>query len=183
PPSRFFHEFTNSYLTTRDAGDELVPRLATELPSVEAGTWRVFDDGRMDVTWRLRADVKWHDGRELTSEDLRFGWEAARDPVTQLKPQGISGLIDGVDTPDPYTVVFHWRRTSYQGGEMGEPQFDPLPRHVLEEALLASKENFPNHPYFSTPDQFVGSGPYRPANWEKGAEITLTAFDGCFVRR
>src|SRR5947208_288957 len=78
PPSRFFHEFTNSYLTTRDADDELVPRLATELPSVEAGTWRVLDDGRMDVTWRLRTDVKWHDGHGLTCEDLRFGRAAAR---------------------------------------------------------------------------------------------------------
>src|SRR2546423_575416 len=82
------------------------------------------------------------------------------------KPQtGIGGLIDGADTPDPHTIVFHWRRTSYQGGEMGESQMEVLPRHVLEAALLADKENFSNNPYFVVPESFVGSGPYRPMSW------------------
>jgi peptide/nickel transport system substrate-binding protein len=183
PPSRFFHEFTNAYLTTRDANDEVRPWLAESLPSQDDGTWKVADDGRMEVIWRLRRGVMWHDGHELTAEDVKFGWEAERDPITQLKPQGIAGLVDAVDTPDPYTVVFHWRRTSYQGGELGESQFDVLPRRVLEEALLAGKDSLPNHPYFSTPEQFVGSGPYRPVSWDRGAAITLQAFDQYFLGR
>src|SRR5207249_5460433 len=183
PPSRYFHEFTNAYLTTRDVSDDVRPWLAASLPSVDDGTWRVADDGRMDVTWTLRSGVKWHDGQELTSDDVKFGWEAARDPATQIKPQGIASLIEGIDTPDPHTVVFHWRRTSYQGGELGETQLDVLPRHVLGEALLTNKEDFPNHPYFGTPERFVGSGPYRPVSWERGAEITVEAFDGYFLGR
>jgi peptide/nickel transport system substrate-binding protein len=183
PPSRFFHEFTNAYLSTRDPNDEVQPWLVDKLPSLDDGTWVVSADGRMDVTWKLRTGVKWHDGRELTSEDVKFGWEAARDPITQLKPTGVAILIDGVDMPDPYTAVFHWRRTSYQGGEMGESQMEVLPRHVLEAALLADKEGFSNNSYFTTPEEFVGSGPYRPVRWEKGAEVTLEAFDQYFLGR
>ena len=183
PPSRFFHEFTNAYLTTRDANDDVQPWLVTKLPSLDDGTWAVADDGRMDVTWKLRSGVKWHDGRELTADDVKFGWEAARDPITQLKPTGVATLIEGIDTPDPYTAVFHWKRTSYQGGEIGESQMEVLPRHALDTALQADKENFPNNPYFTTPEQFVGSGPYRPLRWEKGAEITLEAFDAYFLGR
>src|SRR5206468_3466027 len=67
--------------------------------------------------------------------------------------------------------------------EMGEPQLDPLPRHVLEEALTSSKENFSNHPYFATPEQFVGSGPFVPIAWERGSEVRLVAFDQYFLGR
>src|SRR5689334_4966963 len=34
-PSRYFHEFVNAYLTTRDTTNELVPWLATELPTLD----------------------------------------------------------------------------------------------------------------------------------------------------
>jgi hypothetical protein len=58
-PSAHMHEFANAYLNSRDHNDEIVPHLAVELPSVDRGSWRVLDDGRMEVTWR----------------DVRFGWE------------------------------------------------------------------------------------------------------------
>ena len=79
PPSRYFHEFVNAYLTYRDQNDDVRPWIAADLPSVAAGTWRVLDDGRMEMTWKLRQGVKWHDGQELTSADVKFSWEAARD--------------------------------------------------------------------------------------------------------
>jgi peptide/nickel transport system substrate-binding protein len=182
-PSRYFHEFVNAYVTTRDRNDDVRPWLAVDVPSVEGGTWRVADDGSMAVTWKLRPGVKWHDGRSLTSDDVKFSWEAARDPATQLRPQGVAGLIDAVDTPDPSTVVFHWRRTSYHGGELSEHQMDLLPRHALEEPLLTDKDNFSNHPYFAVPERFVGTGPYRPVSWERGSHLTVEAFDGYFLGR
>src|SRR3954468_8512000 len=38
------------------------PRVLQDLPSIERGTWKVFDDGTMTTTWRLRPGVTWQDG-------------------------------------------------------------------------------------------------------------------------
>lgn len=182
-PSRYFHEFVNAYLTTRDLTNELAPWLAEELPSLDRGTWTVRDDGGMEVTWKLRRGVLWHDGTEMTSSDVKFGWEAARDPITQISTRGISRHVERVDTPDRYTAVFRWKQSNQLGNEAGEDQFEVLPRHLLESALLASKEDFQNQPFFTSPEAFVGLGPYRPTLWERGSHITVEAFDRYFLGR
>src|SRR5437867_1509273 len=46
------------------------PELASEQISVERGTWRVNADGSMDTIWKIRPNVKWHDGTPFTSDDL-----------------------------------------------------------------------------------------------------------------
>lgn len=53
-PTRYFKEFPNAYLTTLDQQDEPVAWIATALPTLDDGTLRVLDDGRMEVTWKLR---------------------------------------------------------------------------------------------------------------------------------
>src|SRR5436309_15387618 len=55
------------------------PQLAVELPSVERGTWRVNADGSMETVWKLRPNVKWHDGTPLTSADLVFWFAVLKD--------------------------------------------------------------------------------------------------------
>jgi peptide/nickel transport system substrate-binding protein len=181
--SRYFHEFVNAYLTTRDPTNELVPWLAAELPKLDNGMLKLLEDGGMEVTWKLRPGVLWHDGVEVTSSDVLFGWEAARDPITQIAPRGISRSVESVATPDRYTAVFRWRQTSQYANEAGEEQFELLPRHILEDDLLASKEDFSHQPFFSSPEAFVGLGPYRPVSWERGSHITLEAFDRYFLGR
>jgi len=179
-PSRYFKEFPNAYLTTYDAQDEPVPWLATQLPSLDDGTWKVLDDGRMEVTWKLRQGVHWHDGSELTSDDLKFSWEIERDPTTQVAPSGIARFVQSVETPDPYTAVFTWAQPSALGAQAGVREFDVVPRHVLGGTDPAS---LVNHPYFTDPTAFVGSGPFRPTAWEHGSSLTLTAFDDYFLGR
>src|SRR2546426_8564696 len=58
-----------SYL---DDDNVLRPWLVEEIPSVENGLWKVFSDGRMETTWRLKQGITWHDGVPLTPDDLRF---------------------------------------------------------------------------------------------------------------
>ncbi len=62
--------FIHEHLTHLDTNDADVPRLAAELPAVDRGTWRANPDGTMDVTWKLRSNVTWHDGAPFTSADL-----------------------------------------------------------------------------------------------------------------
>ena len=182
-PSRYFHEFVNAYVTTRDHDDEVAPHLAAALPSLDDGTWKLLPDGGMEVTWKLRPGVKWQDGKDLTSDDVRFSWEVASDPLTLVGAPTIARFVDRVDTPNAQTFVMHWKETNQLGGELGERQFDVFPRHVLEESYRADPAGFSNHPYLTNPDAFVGSGAYRPLEWERESYVVVEAWDGYFLGR
>lgn len=182
-PSRYMHEFVNGYVTVRDGDDEVAPHLVAALPSLDAGTWKVQDDGRMEVTWKLRPGVIWHDGAPLTSDDVKFSWEVLSEPNALVGASTIARYVDRVDTPDPLTFVMSWKETQGFGGELGERQFDVLPRHILESAFRADPSSIPNHPHLTTPDVFIGSGAYRPVAWEKGSHVTVEAFDRYFLGR
>ena len=60
-----------------DPKGDFLPRLATEIPSVENGG--VSADG---LSWRikLRGDVTWHDGKPFTAEDVKFTLDLLRNP-------------------------------------------------------------------------------------------------------
>jgi peptide/nickel transport system substrate-binding protein len=64
---------------SRDADGNLMPMLATEITDRENGG--LARDG-MSVTWKLKANVRWHDGRPFTADDLLFAWAYAADPAT-----------------------------------------------------------------------------------------------------
>jgi peptide/nickel transport system substrate-binding protein len=179
-PTRYFKEFPNAYLTTLDQQDEPAAWLATAVPSLDDGTWRVLDDGRMEVTWKLRPGIRWQDGVELTADDLQFSWEVAKDPSSGIAPNGTARLVQAVTVLDPYTAVFTWTEPSSLGALAGAREFDVLPRHLLEDA---DRAKLVDNPYFYDPAVFVGSGPYRPLSWERGSSATLEAFDGYFLGR
>src|SRR5581483_6945492 len=53
----------NAGLVLRDQHDEPHPYLAAEWPALGTDTWRVFPDGRMETTFRLRPNLTWQDGQ------------------------------------------------------------------------------------------------------------------------
>src|SRR4029434_9197417 len=48
-----------------DEGDHL-PQLTEAIPTLENGLWKVFPDGRMETTWKIKQGAAWHDGTPLT---------------------------------------------------------------------------------------------------------------------
>src|SRR5205807_5654198 len=68
--------FVTDNLVIQNDRDVVVARLAQGLPSVEKGTWRVNPDGTMDVIWKIRPNVRWHDGTPFTVDDLMFTFTA-----------------------------------------------------------------------------------------------------------
>src|SRR5207248_2754001 len=67
---------------------ELLPMLAAEIPSLDKGTWTLNADGTMDTIWKLRPDVKWHDGAAFTSADLLFSFTVTKDAEIPRSLQG-----------------------------------------------------------------------------------------------
>jgi peptide/nickel transport system substrate-binding protein len=150
-------------LTTTDEKMNVVPLLATEVPTLENGGVVLRPDGGMDVTWRLRPDVKWHDGTAFTSADVKFTVEAINS--RSYHPESADGFdrIAAVDTPDPTTAIVHYR-------EVYAPyatQFirGTLPKHVLEERDIDRAQDYNRNP--------LGTGPYRVVEWKSGEHIML----------
>ncbi len=150
-------------LVTTDEKMQVVPLLASEVPSLENGGVVLRADGGMDVTWKLRPGVKWHDGVPFTSADVKFTVDAINSP--NYNPESTDGFdrIDSVDTPDSLTAVVHYREV-YAPYEI---QFvrGALPKHLLEGKDIDGATEYNRNP--------LGTGPYKVTEWKTGEYILL----------
>ena len=152
-------------LTVWNEKMETVPVLAETIPSPENGLVEVRPDGRMDVTWKLRKGVHWHDGAPLTSADLRFTVEAINDPA--YNPESTDGFdrIESVEILDEHTAVVHYR-------EVYAPYQDQFWRGCLPRHILEGKDLNAYPPYDRSP---VGTGPYKVKEWRTSEYLLLEA--------
>ena len=65
-------------------GAELIPNLATEIPTVENGG--ISEDG-LTYTFKLRDDAKWHDGEPFTAADVVIGSNVRWGVMFKLVPE------------------------------------------------------------------------------------------------
>jgi peptide/nickel transport system substrate-binding protein len=161
-----------------DPSAVLQPLLAEDIPSLANGQWKLFPDGRMETTWKLRANVFWHDGTPFTSDDVVFTAQLAQDrELPQFRNAIIQQFVETVEATDPHTVVVKWKSPYYQG----DRPFDaPLPAHILRERS-ASKADFVNLPFWR--EEFVGTGAFKVRAFDPGNLVILEAFDGYFQGR
>ena len=150
-------------LVTADDKMNAVPVLAAEIPTLDNGGVTLRADGGMDVTWKLRPGVKWHDGVPHTSADVKFTVDAINKG--DWKPESTDGFdrISSVDTPDSLTAVVHYKEV-YAPYEM---QFfrGTLPKHLLEGRDIDKASDYNRAP--------LGTGPYRIAEWKTGEYVLL----------
>ena len=154
-------------LVTTDEKMNVVPLLASEIPTIENGGVKITKAG-MDVTWKLRPGVKWHDGVAHTSADVKFTVDAINKG--DWKPESTDGFdrISSVTTPDSLTAVLHYK-------EVYAPytlQFfrGTLPKHLLDGRPIDAATDYNRAP--------LGTGPYRVAEWKTGEYIALEAAPG-----
>jgi ABC-type transport system substrate-binding protein len=165
-------------LARRDDKGQLHAALATDIPSVERGTWRVLPDGGMEMTWKLRPNVTWQDGAPLTSADVAFAFGVRKDSEAARSGNGPGHVeqIQSVETPDPQTAVVRWSSAYYDGAESSA--LEPLPKHLLDgldRAALASSPLLQK--------DAIGAGPYKLVEWERGSRMTFARFDNYFRGR
>ena len=150
-------------LVTSDEQMHVVPVLATEIPTVANGGVKMRADGGMDVTWKLRPGVKWHDGVPHTSADVKFTVDAMLKG--DWKPESTDGFdrIASVDTPDALTAIVHYKEV-YAPYQM---QFarGTLPKHVLDGRDIDKANDYNRSP--------LGTGPYRIVEWKTGEHVLL----------
>jgi peptide/nickel transport system substrate-binding protein len=161
-------------LTVQDENSIYRPQLVTEKPSIENNTWRVNATGGMEMVWKLKPGVKWHDGAPFSADDMLFTFEVRQDPA--LPRSGTGGgrpdLMLSASAPDPLTFVVQWSEVYVRADEASG--LEPLPRHILEEPYRRNKESVVTSRYFTT--EFVGLGAYKLERWEPGSHMEFVRF-------
>ncbi|MBN2148767.1 MAG: peptide ABC transporter substrate-binding protein [Anaerolineales bacterium] len=160
-------------LTDLNPNGEVITELAAELPSTENGSVVIDEENwTMDVTWKLRQDVKWQDGQPVTADDLVFTYEAIVNPETGGWIPGVD-YIDSVEKVDQYTVVVHYN-SIYPGYllQFGGEQVVLWPAHYCnaEEGFIA----------WDCARQPLSNGPYILEEWTVGDHMNFVRNPGYY---
>lgn len=147
----------------------------TELRPGLAESYEISDDG-MVFTFKLRSGVKFHNGREMTAEDVKYSLDRVTDPKTQSPGAGFFGSIkgydavsagtaenlEGVTVVDPLTVKIELSRPDATFLHVMGLNFASI---VPKEAVDASGADFGKKP--------VGTGAFKLAEWTLGQRLVF----------
>jgi glutathione transport system substrate-binding protein len=132
---------------------KLKPQLAT--------SWEASRDARV-FTFRLRHDVKFHDGTPLNAEAVKINFDRVRDPAHKLRRYSLYEMIGAIDVVDEYTVRFTLRKPF---GAMLYNFAHPAGRIISPAAIKKGEAYIARNP--------VGTGPFKFVSWAPGREIIV----------
>jgi peptide/nickel transport system substrate-binding protein len=128
-----------------------------------AESW-TFSDDYLAYSFKLHKGVKFHDGSEFTSADVKASWDRIINP-----PEGVVSIrrsnypmIKSVEAPDSHTVVFRLHHPS--------PSFLASIAHPAN-FILAKKYLDQDQQYFKT--HAVGTGPFKLKNYVRGSYLEM----------
>jgi peptide/nickel transport system substrate-binding protein len=141
-----------------------------------AESWEFSTDCR-ELTFRLRPNVRWHDGRPFTSADVMFTYETMINPKTPTAYREGFKVVESVETPDAHTVTVRYKHAYAKA--LDTWGFWMLPKHLLEPYVAEGKlREAPQN--WKSP---VGTGPYRLSELKSGEKIVLVANQDYFEGR
>ncbi len=156
-----------SYLFLWNDNNQIVPELATQVPTPDNGG--ITNDG-LTITYHLRRGVLWQDGAPFTAADVAYSWRQVINPRNDAGSRQGYDQIASMTTPDAHTLVVHLKRryapfvaTFFS---MSASAFCILPKH-----LLSKLRDLNNVAYDEFP---VGTGPFRVVA-NQGGLIRLAA--------
>ena len=157
---------------------DFVYDLCTEMP-------QPTDDGKT-YTFKIRSDVKFHDGSPLTSADVAASYNAIIFPPDGVLSARASNylMVDKVEAPDPMTVVFRLKfATSAFLGAIADPFNFIYKKAVLDENPRWYEKNIRGSGPFKFVDYQVGQsikGEKNPDYYHKGLPY-LDGFTGIYA--
>ena len=123
-----------------------------------AESWSIDPDGRV-YTFKLRKNVRFHDGEAFDSIDVKFSFERAKAPgSTNKAKKAVFDNISRIDTPDPSTVIV----------VLDNADGNFLFRMGENTAVVLDPKSAPG-----TATKPIGTGPFKFESWAKGSSITL----------
>lgn len=159
-------------LVRLDEKSEVVPCLAEK--------WDISPDGKV-YTFHLRRGARFHNGRVVAADDVKYSFERAlwpetKSPVAKNYLDGIVGVDDvasgkvrelsGVKVQDPQTLVITLKRP--RGYFLGELAYNT--------AWVYCKEAIEKTGKRIEQASAIGTGPFKLADYRRNAKVTLDAF-------
>lgn len=146
-------------LVKRDATGEIIPDLATDWEQMDETTWE----------FTLTEGVTFHNGDDLTAEDVKFSLERVANDNT-LQQYSIFNHIEEIDVIDDYTIQMKTEEPDPQLlSRLATVAASVFPASYFEEV---GSEEFFNHP--------IGTGPYEFSEWARDNFVKLTKFADYF---
>ncbi len=169
-PTRIVSTETNIAVAT--FGETILGRNKdlTEGPSRLAESWSVSSDGKA-LTFDLRKGIKFHDGSDLTSEDVKFTLEqVVKKDSTNADTALWRAALDRIETPTPHRVVLHLKERNIAipsriSGPVNNTQvvFSKSYIEKVGESVAAQKP--------------VGTGPWKFVEYKSGELIRFEAVE------
>ena len=128
-----------------------------------AESWQVSADQKT-ITFKLKPNLKWADGKPLTSADVLWTWQAVIDEKTGSPYASDYQLVKKAETPDPLTFSVTYQQ-AYAPALDSWSGLQILPKHLLQGQDLHTTA-FARRP--------VGSSYYKLDSWTHGENIKLS---------
>jgi peptide/nickel transport system substrate-binding protein len=136
-----------------DSNMNPTPLLATE--------WTVAPDG-LTYTFKLRKGVKWHDGADFTSKDVKFSFETSKQ--YHSRNRSTFAKLTQIDLPDDHTVILRLSAPSpFLLKALSSMESPIVPSHLYKEG-----QNPLTHPNNTAP---IGTGAYVFKEWVRGSHV------------
>ncbi|MEC8574687.1 MAG: peptide ABC transporter substrate-binding protein [Pseudomonadota bacterium] len=157
-------------LARYNSSGEMVPWLAEEIPTTSNGG---VSEDLTSITWKLKKGIKWSDGSELTSADVKFTYEYCTHPEGGCAQVTKFEGVTSVETPDDYTVVVTFGAATpfpygpFVGGE------SPILQKAQFEQCMGAKAPECTDANFGP----IGTGPFVVEEFKPNDVITFVAND------
>ncbi len=139
-----------------------------ELVGDLASSWEISDD-KMEITFHLRKDVKWHDGVPFTAKDVEFTYRFMIDNLTPTSYDADFRLIESFKVIDNHTVTVRYK--TLFSPALNSWGIWMMPQHLLDGKLVTQSalQRMP-----------IGTGPYKMLSWSEGDSIQLIVNEDYF---
>jgi peptide/nickel transport system substrate-binding protein len=137
-----------------------------ELEGDLASSWDIPDP--RTYVFKLRKGVKFHNGREMTAEDVRYSIERIRDPKNGSVLRSVYTTVERVETPEAYTVRL----------KLAKPDAALLGMLATRASYVVPKEEVEKHGTLQK--DAVGTGPFKLAEYVPGSHTRFVRNDQYF---
>jgi peptide/nickel transport system substrate-binding protein len=147
------HQLVFNPLVTTDIHSEIIPELAD----------RVDLAGDRTYIFHLRPGVRFHDGHQLTSADVRYTFESLLSPDFISVKKHHFKIVERIETPDEYTVRFILKQP-----------FSSFLINIAGVGIIpaGAGDDFALHP--------IGTGPFKLLSYREDEELRFARFDDYF---